>query len=152
MIAEPLGLFHRTYPGIDLHIVTANTRDIADLMVRHEIEIALVEGPVEDDNLVSEPWRPDVMSLIAGPMHRFASAKGPVDCRELEEEILIVREPGPVRGGRGRKRSLATRGATADTGNRDSTEAISRRSPPASAYRSCRRLRSTTRSGSVASR
>ena len=94
MIAEYLGIFHRAYPGIDLHIVTANTRDLADLMVRHEIEIALVEGPVEDDNLVSEPWRPDVMSLIAGPLHRFASSKGPVDCRELEQEILIVREPG----------------------------------------------------------
>src|SRR5260221_451051 len=94
MIAEYLGIVHRTYPGIDLHIVTANSRDIADLMVRHEIEIALVEGPVEDDNLVSEPWRSDVMNLIVGPLHRFASSKGPVDCRELEQEILIVREPG----------------------------------------------------------
>jgi DNA-binding transcriptional LysR family regulator len=94
MIAEYLGIFHRAYPGIDLHIVTANTRDIADLMVRHEIEIALVEGPVEDDNLVSEPWRTDVMNLIVGPLHRFASSKGPVECRELEQEILIVREPG----------------------------------------------------------
>jgi DNA-binding transcriptional LysR family regulator len=94
MIAEYLGIFHRAYPGIDLHIVTANTRDIADLMVRHEIEIALVEGPVEDDNLISEPWRADVMSLIAGPLHRFASSKSPVDCGELEQEILIVREPG----------------------------------------------------------
>jgi DNA-binding transcriptional LysR family regulator len=94
MIAEYLGSFHRAYPGIDLHIVSANTRDIADLMVRHEIEIALVEGPVEDDNLVSEPWRTDVMNLIVGPLHRLASSKGSVDCSELEQEILIVREPG----------------------------------------------------------
>jgi DNA-binding transcriptional LysR family regulator len=94
MIAAYLGIFHRTYPGIDLHIVSANTRDIADLMVRHEIEIALVEGPVEDDNLVSEPWRTDIMNLIVGPLHRLASSKGPVDCKELEQEILIVREPG----------------------------------------------------------
>ena len=34
------------------------------------------------------------MGLIVGPLHRFASSKGPVDCRELEQEILIVREPG----------------------------------------------------------
>jgi DNA-binding transcriptional LysR family regulator len=94
MIPEYLGVFHRTYPGIDLHVVTANTRDIADLMARHEIEIALVEGPVEDDSLVSEPWRTDVMSLIVGPLHRFASSKGAVDCGEIEQEILIVREPG----------------------------------------------------------
>jgi DNA-binding transcriptional LysR family regulator len=71
MIPEYLGIFHRAYPGIDLHLVSANTRDIADLMVAHEIEIALVEGPVDDDSLVSEAWRTDVMGLIAGPDHRF---------------------------------------------------------------------------------
>jgi len=94
MIPEYLGIFRRAYPGIDLHLVSANTRDIADLMVAHEIEIALVEGPVDDDNLVSEAWRTDVMVLIAGPDHRFATAAGPIDCDLLEDEILIVREPG----------------------------------------------------------
>ena len=94
MIPEYLGIFHRVYPGIDLHLVSANTRDIADLMVAHEIEIALVEGPVDDDSLVSEAWRTDVMVLIAGPDHRFATGTGPIDCNLLEDEILIVREPG----------------------------------------------------------
>src|SRR5437762_7491822 len=45
MISDYLGTFHRKYPGIDLHLVIANTRDIADLMLAHDIEIALVEGP-----------------------------------------------------------------------------------------------------------
>ena len=94
MIPEYLGIFRRAYPGIDLHLVSANTRDIADLMMAHEIEIALVEGPVDDDNLASEAWRTDVMVLIAGADHRFATAAGPVDCDLLEDEILIVREPG----------------------------------------------------------
>ena len=94
MIPEYLGIFRRAYPGIDLHLVSANTRDIADLMVAHEIEIALVEGPVDDDSLVSEAWRTDVMGLIAGPEHRFAAAADPIDCDLLQDEILIVREPG----------------------------------------------------------
>lgn len=94
MIAGYLGAFQRAYPGIELHVVSANTSDIADLMVAHEIEIALVEGPVEDDNLTSEPWRTDVMALIVAPQHRFAVAGVPIDCRLLEDEILIVREPG----------------------------------------------------------
>jgi len=94
MIPEYLGIFHRVYPGIDLNLVSANTRDIADLMMAHEIEIALVEGPVDDDSLVSEAWRTDVMGLIAGPDHRFATGAGPIDCDLLEDEILIVREPG----------------------------------------------------------
>jgi DNA-binding transcriptional LysR family regulator len=94
VIAEYLGIFHRAYPGIDLHLVSANTRDIADCMIAHEIEIALVEGPVEDDNLVSTPWRTDAMSLIVAPDHRFAASAGGIGCAALKDEILIVREPG----------------------------------------------------------
>lgn len=94
MVPEYLGIFHRAFPGIDLHVISANTSEIAHLMQAQEIEIALVEGPVEEQNLVSEAWRTDVMSLIAAPDHRFAQASGPIDFGLLEDEILIVREPG----------------------------------------------------------
>ncbi len=94
MIAEHLGRFRRQYPGIDLHVVSANTRDIADLMLAHNIEIALVEGPIEDNDLTSRAWRTDVMSLITSPTHPFPSLDGPIDPAALEDEILIIREPG----------------------------------------------------------
>jgi DNA-binding transcriptional LysR family regulator len=94
MIPDYLGIFHRAFPGIDLHVTSANTSEIVGLMLAHEIEIALVEGPVEDENLSSEAWRTDVMALIAAPDHRFAAAPGPIDCNLLADEILIVREPG----------------------------------------------------------
>jgi DNA-binding transcriptional LysR family regulator len=60
----------------------------------HAIDIALVEGPVEDNNLVSEPWRTDAMVLIVAPNHRFALAGGPVSSDALKHETLIVREQG----------------------------------------------------------
>ena len=94
MISDYLGTFHRKYPGIDLHLVIANTRDIADLMLAHDIEIALVEGPVEDDGLESHAWRTDVMSLIVDARHRFAAAERGIDGAALGDEVLIVREPG----------------------------------------------------------
>ena len=94
MIAEYLGVFHREYPGIDLHLIIANTRDIADLMIAHEIEIALVEGPIEDEQLVSQAWRTDAMSLVVNPQHRFAAFQHAFDSAELNDEVLIVREPG----------------------------------------------------------
>jgi DNA-binding transcriptional LysR family regulator len=94
MIPQHLGIFHRAYPGIDLHVISANTSDIADLMLAHEIDIALVEGPVENESLVSLPWRTDVMRLIVSSDHHFVSAPSPIDCNLLENEILIVREPG----------------------------------------------------------
>ena len=94
MIPRYLGAFHRAYPGVDIHLISANTRDIAAQMVEHEIDIGLVEGPVDDRNLVAEPWRTDVMKLIAAPDHAFAMASEPIDPRRLENEVLIVREPG----------------------------------------------------------
>ncbi|MCL2716732.1 MAG: LysR substrate-binding domain-containing protein [Alphaproteobacteria bacterium] len=94
MIPEYLGIFHRRYPGIDLHLVIANTRDIADLLLAHEIGIALVEGPVEDEGIESRPWRSDGMSLIVSPGHRFADLKDAIEGSALADEILLEREPG----------------------------------------------------------
>jgi DNA-binding transcriptional LysR family regulator len=94
LLPEYLGQFHRTYPGIDLHLVSANTRDIADLMLGHEIEIALVEGPVDDDGLLSEPWQTDIMTMIAAPSHPLAREDAPIDPARLAEELLVIREPG----------------------------------------------------------
>lgn len=94
MLADHLGRFHREHPNVDLHVISANTREVADLMLAHEIDLALVEGPVADEELMVEPWRTDVMQLIAGPQHRFAASPGPVDPKMLADETLIVREQG----------------------------------------------------------
>jgi len=94
LLADCLGLFHNAHPNVDLHVVSANTREIADLMIGHEIDIALVEGSVSDDELIAEAWRTDIMELIVAPQHRFASANAPIEPQALSEETLIVREPG----------------------------------------------------------
>jgi DNA-binding transcriptional LysR family regulator len=94
LLPDFLGAFHTAYPGIDLQLISANTRDIADLMLRHEIEVALVEGPVDLEGLDSEAWQTDVMELIVGPTHAFATAAKPIDPTDLASEILILREPG----------------------------------------------------------
>jgi DNA-binding transcriptional LysR family regulator len=94
MMSEYLGSFHRKYPAIDLHLWSANPRDIADRMAAREIEIALVEGPMEDQNLRTEVWRIEELKLIVSPFHPFASCKSPIDCVALEQESLIVGELG----------------------------------------------------------
>ena len=94
MIPEYLGAFSQAHPGIELHILSANTQTIADHLMSHEIDIALVEGAVQDPHLVSEPWRTDAMVLITAPSHPFAQAGQPVDLDVLARETFIVREPG----------------------------------------------------------
>jgi DNA-binding transcriptional LysR family regulator len=94
IIANYLGVFHKAYPNIDLHLVSENTHDIANLLIEHNIEIALVEGPTEDNNLTSKAWRTDAMELIVHPDHPFVRAGKSVDPKALEDEILIIREHG----------------------------------------------------------
>jgi DNA-binding transcriptional LysR family regulator len=94
MIARYLGAFHRAHPGVDLHLVSANTRDIAEQMAAQDIDIGLVEGPIEERNIIAEPWRTDVMKLIVAPDHAFAAAKEAIDPKRLDDEVLILREPG----------------------------------------------------------
>lgn len=94
MLAPYLGAFHRAYPGIDLHLVSANTREIAEQMAAQEIDIGLVEGPIDEGVVVAEKWRTDVMKLIVSEHHEFASAVEPIDPQLLGGEVLILREPG----------------------------------------------------------
>ena len=94
MLARYLGAFHRAYPDVDLFLVSANTRDIAEQMANQEIDIGLVEGPVDMRGLTAEPWLTDVMTLIVGPDHPFARETRPIDPKRLEDDIMIVREPG----------------------------------------------------------
>lgn len=63
-------------------------------MIAHDVDIALVDGPVSDDELFSNPWRTDVMGLVTGPEHRFAQSTHGIDAAALNDEILILREPG----------------------------------------------------------
>lgn len=94
MLARYLGAFHRAHPDVDLFLVSANTRDIAEQMANQDIDIGLVEGPIEVRGLIAEPWQTDVMALIVAPDHAFARERQPIDPKRLEDEILIVREPG----------------------------------------------------------
>ena len=56
MLPKYLGAFNRAYPGIDISITSENTRAIAGLLIEHEIDVALVEGPIDVACIVSEAW------------------------------------------------------------------------------------------------
>jgi DNA-binding transcriptional LysR family regulator len=89
-----VGAFHREHPNIELRMTSANTRSIAELLVRRELDVALVEGPTDGFPLIVEPWRQDEMVLIAAPEHRLTRVRPQAVLQELEKEIFLMREPG----------------------------------------------------------
>lgn len=70
----------------------ANTRIIAEKLSRFELDVALIEGPVTDTDLVTTPWMSDEMVVVAPKDHPLTGR--PVSYRELESVSWVLREKG----------------------------------------------------------
>jgi DNA-binding transcriptional LysR family regulator len=94
MLPPLLGAFHAAHPQIKIRLTSENTRQIADRLLAREIDIAVVEGPVDDPEIEANAWMIDKMALIAAPDHPLAARNGPIDPGALTKMTLLVREPG----------------------------------------------------------
>lgn len=70
----------------------ANTRIIAEKLSRFELDVALIEGPVTDTDLVTTPWMSDEMVVVAPKDHPLTGR--PVTYHELENVSWVLREKG----------------------------------------------------------
>lgn len=80
-------------PGIDVSVSVANTHIVEEKLLSNEIDVGLVEGHIDNADLVTTDVISDRLVLVCPPGHRFASH----DCVELEEltgEEFILREVG----------------------------------------------------------
>ncbi len=85
--------FHTRYPGVELRLTSAPSRAIARLLTEREIDVALVETPVEDARLGSTVWGEDEMVVVASPTHPLCG-RSPMAPAALVHELLVTREPG----------------------------------------------------------
>jgi DNA-binding transcriptional LysR family regulator len=88
-----LARFRDAHPDVALRVATANTRDVARALVERRVEVALVEGPVDDPRLSVFSWRSDDLVLIAPPHHALAK-KRRVAPADLATTPFIGRERG----------------------------------------------------------
>ncbi|MBF9235534.1 LysR family transcriptional regulator [Microvirga sp. BT350] len=89
-----LGAFFKAYPKIELRLTSANTANVVSLLVKRELDVALVEGPVEMEGIVVTPWRNDELILIAAAKHPLATKRGPHSLQALAGETIVLREEG----------------------------------------------------------
>ncbi|MHC0038117.1 LysR family transcriptional regulator [Pseudoneobacillus sp. C159] len=85
---------HEDYPLITPAITIANTKEVANLVLGHQLDIGIVEGEFKDKNLVIEPFAEDSMFLVASPKHRLAQTNAEINLLDLAEETWIIRENG----------------------------------------------------------
>jgi DNA-binding transcriptional LysR family regulator len=80
--------FKTRYPGLTVRVVSANTRQITTQLLEGQLDVALVEGPVEDPRVSAQNWFEEEMVIIG---HHSC----PHTVTEpLHSQRWIVREPG----------------------------------------------------------
>lgn len=85
--------FAQHVPSAQLGIRVGNTQSVGRALIACEIDLALVEGPVNDERIVATHWRDDELRIIAHPDTRFARRR-PANLGELNAQAWLLREPG----------------------------------------------------------
>jgi LysR family transcriptional regulator, transcriptional activator of the cysJI operon len=84
--------FTRQFSGIQLHIRVGNTQAVGQALIDCEIDLALVEGQVNDPRIVATHWRDDELQIIAPP--RGLPRRRRPSAGELDALVWLVREAG----------------------------------------------------------
>lgn len=88
-----LSRFWHDRPRIATHVRIENTAAIAQLLRSHELGLALVEGIISDDSVLTLPFLEDELVLVVPPDGALAQ-KGSIYAADLAQLPFVSREPG----------------------------------------------------------
>jgi LysR family transcriptional regulator, transcriptional activator of the cysJI operon len=88
-----LAEFAAALPAIELEVQTANSRTVSRALIECRMDLALVEGPVDDPRIVVRHWRDEPLCIIAHPGSALARKPSPT-LAELNRQTWLTREPG----------------------------------------------------------
>ena len=85
--------FRRAYPGIDLHVTTRNTEQVAQDVHRGAADLGFVEGEVDDPSLSIRRMEGDTLAVVVGLTHPW-TGKTRITLKMLTGTGWMLREPG----------------------------------------------------------
>lgn len=80
-------------PSIGLEIQAANTSTVCRALIECQMDLAVVEGAVDDPRILVTHWRDEPLTVIAHPRSALARKPKPT-LAELNGQIWLTREPG----------------------------------------------------------
>jgi DNA-binding transcriptional LysR family regulator len=93
-LPDLIARFRTAFPKIMLHVDVQNTATIARAVAEGRVSLALVEGPLDDENLEIRSYADDELVPIVPLTHPFAKKRRRVSVRDLAPEPFIFREQG----------------------------------------------------------
>lgn len=92
-LADYLQAFTKQYPDIELHIKIANTQAMSHALIDGEIDLAVVEGLVDDPAIQRQFWRDDELQIVAHPSNPCVQ-KNTFNKQLLSKQTWLIRETG----------------------------------------------------------
>ncbi|WP_227763154.1 selenium metabolism-associated LysR family transcriptional regulator [Zhaonella formicivorans] len=93
LLPKVIGLFVKDHPNVNFSMVIANTEQIMQKLLENNLDLGVIEGPVDHPNLIKEEFLRDELVIIVPPAHPWAKRKE-IELNELLQESLILRESG----------------------------------------------------------
>jgi len=93
VIPPVLSLFHKRYIDVKLSLLTKNTEQIADALLRGEIDLGIVEGKIKNTDIHYSKFISDELVAVTSAQNPLAN-KGEISFRQLLSMPLILRERG----------------------------------------------------------
>lgn len=84
---------NQSYPDIDTFVIISNTHQIEQMLMENTLDIALVEGTISRDEILTRPALTDSLCIICSNEHPLANRES-IAVSELRNQNFILREKG----------------------------------------------------------
>ncbi|WP_134701762.1 LysR family transcriptional regulator [Ammoniphilus sp. YIM 78166] len=85
--------FKRKFPQVTPNITIRNTEAIVTQLLRHELDLGIVEGRVDHPDLLVRPFAKDELVVVV-PADHPCSKKKIIELQDFKDETWILREKG----------------------------------------------------------
>lgn len=85
--------FETIYKNTPTKVIIGNAGTIEEMLERNEIDLALIEGVIYNEELIKIPFSSYQLAMICAPKHKFAREES-IDINQLIQEKLLLREKG----------------------------------------------------------
>jgi len=85
--------FLRRYPAIDVRIISENTELIQRRLLAYELDVAFIEGSLDDHRVEQTFWHEDELVILAHAHHSLLSVNA-LKPSDMDSERWVVREEG----------------------------------------------------------
>jgi LysR family transcriptional regulator, low CO2-responsive transcriptional regulator len=93
VIPLALGAFKKSHPGLQVSLDISGRNTMQDRVLKGKVDVAILSPPVDDADLVAEPFMDDELVMVVPAGHPLGSREG-LTLRDFKGEPFLMREAG----------------------------------------------------------